>query len=66
MPGLDERLATTIRRMSCPVHRRKAFFCISNRRMRLDCCCNEFKIICLRELLTVMTGVKKQMDADES
>jgi hypothetical protein len=47
--------------MSCPVHYQRPLFSLADHRLNLQCCCNEFKIICLNKAVKFLTDYKNTL-----
>ncbi|HTD42263.1 MAG TPA: hypothetical protein VK671_16650 [Mucilaginibacter sp.] len=56
---MDTRIKSEITRMTCPVHRQKPVIEIIDGRVKLECCCSDFKIECLQTIISLLQELNK-------
>ncbi len=58
----NTRLKSIIELMTCPVHAKKPYVEILDKKIEIMCCCTDFKIICLKKMANVLVEMNNKAD----
>ncbi|MDB5134178.1 MAG: hypothetical protein JWP37_781 [Mucilaginibacter sp.] len=57
---LNTHVESVIDQMTCSVHKKRPLLVTVNDRIQISSCCPDFKIICLKKMIQLLTEYKEQ------
>ena len=58
MINLNAHVKSLVETTACPIHHQKPLLEISDGKIIINCCCSDFKVMCLKQVIRVLIQEK--------
>jgi hypothetical protein len=55
---LNTHVKSVIKFMTCTIHHQPPLIAIVGERIKIECCCSDFKILCLKKMIELLVQYK--------